>query len=130
MKGHPMKALMLLLTAALFAACAPMVNVDKIGNEYAQHAYSRNFWWPNYDRTTFCWKLDANGYCPKEDTRIETHTAIAQEAAGQYAAKSAVASMPMALGLGLGLAHSGSRMTQSVGGLTINETFSTKYIGR
>jgi hypothetical protein len=32
--------------------------------------------------------------------------------------------------LGLGLAHSGSRMTQSVGGLTINETFSTKYIGK
>ena len=53
-----MKALMLILTAALFAACAPMVNVDKIGNEYAQHSYSRNFWWPNYDRTTFCWKLD------------------------------------------------------------------------
>ena len=49
MKGYPMKALMLILTAALFAACAPMVNVDKIGNEYAQHAYSRNFWWPNYD---------------------------------------------------------------------------------
>ena len=125
-----MKAIMLVLTAALFAACAPMVNVDKIGNEYAQHAYSRNFWWPNYDRTTFCWKLDPNGYCPKEDTRIETHTAIAQEASGQSAAKSAVASMPMALGLGLGLAHSGSRMTQSVGGLTINETFSTKYIGK
>ena len=119
------------LTAfTLLVGCTPITEVSKIGNEYAQHSYSRNFWWPNYDRAVFCWKLDANGFCPKEDTRVETITVTAQEASGQAAAKSAVGSMPMALGLGLGLAHSGSRMTQSVGGLTINETFSTKYIGK
>lgn len=114
----------------LLVGCTPITEVSKIGNEYAQHSYSRNFWWPNYDRAVFCWKLDSAGFCPKEDTRVETITVTAQEAAGQAAAKSAVGSMPMALGLGLGLAHSGSRMTQSVGGLTINETFSTKYIGK
>ena len=122
--------LMSLCLLVVMTGCAPMTDVNKIGNEYAQHSYSRNFWWPNYDRAVFCWRLDANGFCPKEDTRVETITVTAQEASGQAAAKSAVGSMPMALGLGLGLAHSGSRMTQSVGGLTINETFSTKYIGK
>ena len=130
-----MKALILLSLTALLAACAPMVNVDKIGNEYAQHAYSRNFWWPNYDRTTFCWKLDANGFCPKEDTRVETHTVIAQESWGQGASKAALTGSVGLVALG-GFMNDGlknqntSRMTQSVWGLTINETFSTKYIGK
>lgn len=124
------KLSVLLMGLVLVSGCSAMTEVSKIGNEYAQHSYSRNFWWPNYDRVVFCWKLDDKGLCPKEDTRVETHTQIAMEASGQAAAKGAVASMPLSLGLGLGLAHSGSRMTQSVGGLTINETFSTKYVGR
>lgn len=115
-----MRRLMLLgVSAALFltAACAPTIEVTKIGNEYAQNAYSRNFWWPNWQRTTYCWKLDANGYCPKDDTRVETLTQIALEASGAKAAVGAVSQMPLALGLGLGLSHlQASRMTQSVTG--------------
>jgi len=125
--GMRIYSMVLVTLCLLISGCLGVkVEVDKIGNEYAQHAYSRNILWPNYDRTTFCWELAKNGFCPKEDTRVETHTVTAQKAMGAAAAEAAVGSMPMALGLGLGLAHSGSRLTQSVGGLTTNEYFSTK----
>lgn len=110
---------------ALLVACAPMTDVNKIGSEYVQNAYSRNYWWPNWQRVTYCWKLDANGFCPKEDTRVEVVTQIAMESAGQKAAIGAVSQTPMALGLGLGLSHmQAARMTQSV---TANG-FGTGYI--
>ena len=113
----------------LVSACAPVVSVTKMGNEYIQDAHSRNWWGPNWQRVTYCWKLD-NGFCPKEDTRVETASQIGMQSPGQGMAIGAVSSMPMALGLGLGLANSGSRINQSVGGLSINETFSTKYVGK
>lgn len=119
---------MYLMIGVLLAltACAPIVEVTKIGNEYVQHAYSRNFWWPNWDRAVFCPDKDKNGFCPKEDMRVETITVTAQKAAGQVAAEQAVGSIPMAAAFGVGLAHSGSRITQSVGGFNVNEHFSTK----
>ena len=99
----------------LLGACSPIVEVTKIGNEYAQDAHSRKFWWGNWQRVTYCWKLDSSGYCPKEDTRVETHTQIAIKASGHEAAVGAAASAPIGLGLGLGLANmQAARMTQSV----------------
>ena len=59
--------------------------VTKIGHEYVQNSYSRQFWWPNWQRVTYCWQLK-DGYCPKDDTRVETHTQIAMSASGQEAA--------------------------------------------
>lgn len=99
----------------MLTACAPITEVHKVGNEYAQNAYSRNFWWPNWQRTTYCWKVDQNGFCPKEDTRVETVTQIAMEAAGHKAAVGAASNAPLALGFGLGLSSmQAARMTQSV----------------
>ena len=125
-----MRSLMVGLCAmVLMVGCAPIVTVNKMGNEYIQDAHSRNWWGPNWQRVTYCWKLD-NGFCPKEDTRVETESKIGLESPGQKMAVAAITSVPLSLGLGLGLAHSGSRLTQSVGGLNINEHFSTKYIGK
>ncbi len=115
----------ILLACLLLTACAPVVTVNKMGNEYIQDAHSRNWWGPNWQRVTYCWKLD-NGFCPKDDTRVETASQIGMQSPGQGMAVAAVGNMPMALGLGLGLANSGSRITQSVGGLNISEHFSTK----
>lgn len=105
----------LLAIMALLSACSPIVEVTKIGNEYAQDAHSRKFWWGNWQRVTYCGTLDSSGYCPKDDTRVETHTQIAIKASGHEAAVGAATSAPLALGLGLGLANmQAARMTQSV----------------
>ncbi len=121
---------LLSLALLLVTACGPIIEVTKIGHEYVQDAHSRKWWGPNWQRVTYCWKLQ-DGYCPKEDTRVEVINQIAMPAPGSQMAVAAVGNMPMALGMGLGLANiPASRMTQSVGGLTINETFSTKYIGK
>ena len=63
----------------------PSSKVTKIGHEYVQNSYSQQFWWPNWQRVTYCWQLK-DGYCPKDDTRVETHTQIAMSASGQEAA--------------------------------------------
>ncbi len=42
----------------------------------------------------------------------------------------AVADLAGMTAIGVGLSKSGARLTQSVGGLTINEQFSTKFIGK
>jgi len=42
----------------------------------------------------------------------------------------AVADLAGMTAIGVGLSKSGARLTQSVGGLTVNEHFSTKYIGK
>lgn len=112
----------LLLAACLMvSACAPVIEVHKMGNEYVQDAYSRKLWSANWQRTTICWKLDGNGYCPKEDTRVETRLDTAMEAAGPKMAVAAMGSVPLALGLGVGLSQMhAARMTQSVSGTQTN----------
>lgn len=114
-----MKALMLVLTAALIAACAPVVEVTKIGNEYVQNAYSRQFWWPNWQRATYCWKLE-NGYCPKEDTRVETHTQIAMSASGQEAAVGMLKNAPFSL---MGFSFPRNRFSQTFESNGINQAY-------
>lgn len=110
----------------LLSACAPVVNVHKMGNEYIQDAHSRNWWGPNWQRVTYCWQLK-DGYCPKDDTRTETQSTIAMDAPGQKMAVAAVGNAPLALGLGLGLAYQ-RRMTQSVTqGLGQNTVFESPY---
>lgn len=114
-----------ILLMLMVSGCTSAVIVEQIGNEYAQNAYSRNFWWPNWQRVTYCHELDDNGYCPTPKASHETHTQIAMESAGQKAAVGAASSAPLALGLGLGLSHmQAARMTQSV---TANG-FGTGYI--
>lgn len=108
-----MRFIALAALCLLVSACSAVTVVDQIGNEYAQHSYSRNYWWPNYDRVVFCWKLDEQGLCPKEDTRVETITATGLKASGQAAAEQAVGSLPLAAGLGFGLAYSGSKTSNS-----------------
>lgn len=111
----------LILLTALLVACAPAIEVTKLGNEYVQSAYSRNWWAPNYHRVTYCWKLDANGYCPKEDTRVEVDSRIGMDSPGKSMAVAAVGNIPIALALGLGLSHipasnNYNRMTQTACG--------------
>ena len=108
-----MRRLMGMVLCGLVLGCAPTVEVYRAGNEYVQNAYSRNVWHPNWQRVTYCWKLQ-DGYCPKDDTRVEAVTQIAMESWGQKAAVGAVANTPLALGVGLGLSHmQAARMTQS-----------------
>jgi hypothetical protein len=110
------KPYMVLMGMLVVAACAPIVEVHKLGNEYVQTAYSRNWWGPNFHRVTYCWKLD-QGYCPKEDTRVEVASKIGMESPGRQMAVAATSSVPLALGFGLGLSHmQAARMTQSVTG--------------
>jgi hypothetical protein len=109
-------------------ACAPVVDVYKMGNEYIQDARSRKLWGPNWQRVTYCWKLE-NGFCPKEDTRVETANKIGMESVGERAAVGFVSNLPWIAAFSL-IPSNSNRMTQSVGGLTINETFSTKYVGK
>lgn len=107
---------MWLLTMMLTVACAPVVEVYKMGNEYIQDAHSRNWWNPNWQRVTYCWKLQ-DGYCPKDDTRVETANSIAMTAPGREMAEGAMKNVPLGLGFGLGLAYQHvGRMTQSVTG--------------
>lgn len=111
-----LKTLCLLSLCLLLVACAPVVDVYKMGNEYIQDAHSRNWWGPNWQRVTYCWRLD-HGYCPKDDTRVETASSIAMSAPGRELASAAMGSVPLGLGIGLGLAYQNvGRMTQSVSG--------------
>ena len=108
--------LLLALQLLVLVGCAPVITVSKMGNEYVQDAHSRNWWGPNWQRVTYCWKLD-NGFCPKEDTRVETVSSIGLESPGQKMAVGAATMAPLGLGLGLGLAYQHvGRMTQSVTG--------------
>lgn len=111
-----MRALGVLLALVLLSSCAPVVEVYKMGNEYVQDAHSRNWWAPNWQRVTYCWKL-SDGYCPKEDTRVETASSIAMDSPARMAAQGFVSNVPLGLGIGLGLAYQNvGRMTQSVTG--------------
>lgn len=123
------RALWALISLTLLTACAPITVVDKIGNEYVQNAYSRQFWWPNWQRVTYCWKLDANGFCPKDDTRQEVETQIGMAAAGNQAAVGFVSNSPLGLGLGLGLAHSGSTTNQNASASQSNSNQYGPYRG-
>jgi hypothetical protein len=118
-----------LIFSVLIAACAPVVDVYKMGNEYIQDAHSRNFWAPNWQRVTYCWKLE-NGYCPKEDTRVEVASQIGMNAPGRDAAVIAAGSVPLSLAFGLGLSQANAgRMTQSVNSQPYaGSTISTQYI--
>lgn len=110
----------LCLASSLLSGCAlgTAIDTSRVGDECIQHSYSRNIWWPNWDRVAVK-EVDANGACQK---RLETHTVTARESFGQGAAKGVLGNAPIGIGLGL------LRIQQSTGGLTINEKFSTKYI--
>ena len=101
------------------SGCAAVTTVEKIGNEYAQNAHSRNFWWPNWQRVTYCWQLK-DGYCPKEDTRVETHTQIAMSASGQEAAVGMVKNAPFAL---MGFSFPRHRFSQTFESNGINQAY-------
>lgn len=100
----------LIAALLLLSACAPTIEINKVGNEYVQHSYSRNAWHPNWDRVKFCDSLASNGFCPGG----ETHTAIAKESFGQGAAKGFIASAPIGIGLGL---------------MRFNQTFTNNNVG-
>ena len=110
----------LLLAGSVLGGCAlgTAIDTSRVGDECIQHSYSRNIWWPNWDRVAVK-EVDANGACQK---RLEMHTVTARESFGQGAAKGVLGNAPIGIGLGL------LRIQQSTGGLTINEKFSTKYI--
>lgn len=118
----------LLSLCLLLSACAPVVDVYKMGNEYIQDAHSRNWWSPNWQRVTYCWKLQ-DGYCPKEDTRVETASSIAMDSPGRSMAVAAAGNVPLGLGIGLGLAYQHvGRMTQSVvGNQAVKTNFESPY---
>lgn len=119
-----LKTLCLLSLCLLLGACAPVVEVYKMGNEYIQDAHSRNWWGPNWQRVTYCWQLK-DGYCPKDDTRVETASSIAMDAPGRSMAVAAAGNVPLGLGIGLGLAYQNAgRMTQSVTG---NQAVKTNF---
>ena len=110
----------LLLAGSVLGGCAlgTAIDTSRVGDECIQHSYSRNIWWPNWDRVAVK-EVDANGACQK---RLEIHTVTARESFGQGAATGVLGNAPIGIGLGL------MRIQQSTGGLTINEKFSTKYI--
>ena len=110
----------LLLAGSVLGGCAlgTAIDTSRVGDECIQHSYSRNIWWPNWDRVAVK-EVDANGACQK---RLEMHTVTARESFGQGAAKGVLGNAPIGIGLSL------MRIQQSTGGLTINEKFSTKYI--
>lgn len=127
-RGSMRKRLTSLCAVVLLSACAPVVDVYKMGNEYIQDAHSRNFWAPNWQRVTYCWKLQ-DGYCPKEDTRVETASSIAMDSPARSAAAGFAANVPLGLGIGLGLAYQNvGRMTQSVtGNQAVKTNFESPY---
>lgn len=114
-----MKTIILGLCAmVLFSGCATKVEVSPVGNEYAQHGYSRNFWWPNWDRTIFCEELDANGFCPKKGG--EKHTVTAMQASGQEAAVGALKNSPLAF---MGFGFPRNRFSQTFESNGINQAY-------
>ena len=113
----------LLLASSVLGGCAlgTAIDTSRVGDECIQHAYSRNIWWPNWDRVGVL-EVDANGACRH---RKEMHTATARESFGQGAGKAFAGGAPIGIGLGL------MRFQQSTNtNLNINEHFSTKYIGK
>ena len=108
-----------LLCIVFMTGCAPVVEVTKIGHEYVQNSYSRQFWWPNWQRVTYCWQLK-DGYCPKDDTRVETHTQIAMSARGQEAAVGMVKNAPFAL---MGFSFPRNRFSQTFESNGINQAY-------
>ncbi len=113
----------LLLAGSVLGGCAlgTAIDTSRVGDECIQHSYSRNIWWPNWDRVAVK-EVDANGACQK---RLEMHTVTARESFGQGAGKALANGVPIMVGMSL------LRFQQSTNtNLNIKETFSTKYIGR
>ncbi len=111
------------LATSVLAGCAlgTAIDTSRVADECIRHAYSRNFWWPNWDLVKVL-TVDANGACQHPN---ETHMVTARESFGQGAGKALANGTPLAVGMGL------MRFQQSTNtNLNINETFSTKYIGR
>ena len=102
----------LLLAGSVLGGCAlgTAIDTSRVGDECIQHSYSRNIWWPNWDRVAVK-EVDANGAC-------------ARESFGQGAAKGVLGNAPIGIGLGL------LRIQQSTGGYTVNEHFTTKMVGK
>ena len=118
-----MRSVTILLAASLFGGCAlgTAIDTSRVADECIRHAYSRNFWWPNWDRVKVL-SVDNNGTCQLPQ---ETHMVTARESFGQGAGKAFAAGAPIGIGLGL------MRFQQSTNtNLNINEHFSTKYIGK
>ena len=113
----------LCLVGSVLGGCAlgTAIDTSRVRDECIQHAYSRNLWWPNWDRVKVL-SVDANGACQIPQ---ETHMATALESFGQGAGKAFAGGAPIGIGLGL------MRFQQSTNtNLNINEHFSTKYIGK
>ena len=112
----------LLLAGSVLGGCAlgTAIDTSRVGDECIQHSYSRNIWWPNWDRVAVK-EVDANGACQK---RLEMHTVTARESFGQGAAKGVLGNAPIGAGLSL------MRIQQSTGGYTVNEHFTTKMVGK
>ena len=117
------RLLTICLAGSVLGGCAlgTAIETSRVGDECIQHAYSRNIWWPNWDRVGVL-EVDANGACQH---RKEMHTATAQESFGQKAGKYFTGNLPIMGGLSM------LRFQQSANtNLNINEHFSTKYIGK
>ena len=117
------RLLMISLAGSVLGGCAlgTAIDTSRVRDECIQHAYSRNLWWPNWDRVKVL-SVDANGAC---QITQETHMATARESFGQGAGKALANGVPIMVGMSL------LRFQQSTDtNLNINETFSTKYIGR
>ena len=70
----------LLLAGSVLGGCAlgTAIDTSRVGDECIQHSYSRNIWWPNWDRVAVK-EVDSNGACQK---RLEMHTVTARESFG------------------------------------------------
>ena len=111
------------IVAVLCGGCAlgTAIDTSRVRDECIQHSYSRNVWWPNWDRVKV-FTVDHNGVCQLQQ---EVHTVTARESFGQGAGKAFAGGAPVGVGLGL------MRFQQSTHtNLNINENFSTKYIGK
>ena len=118
-----MKYIPIVTCALLFTGCAlgTAIDTSRVRDECIQHSYSRNIWWPNWDRVKV-FSVDANGACQLPQ---ETHMVTARESVGQGATKAFAGGAPVGIGLGL------MRFQQSTHtNLNVNEHFSTKYIGK
>ena len=115
-----MRSVTIVLATSLLGGCAlgTAIDTSRVGDECIQHSYSRNIWWPNWDRVKVL-DVDANGACQHSQ---ETHMVTARESFGQGAGKAFAGGAPIGIGMGL------MRFQQSTHtNLNINETFSTKY---
>jgi len=113
----------IILAGSVLGGCAlgTAIDTSRVRDECIQHAYSRNIWWPNWDRVKVL-TVDTNGTCQIPQ---ETHMVTARESFGQGAGKYLVGNLPILAGLSM------LRFQQSTNtNLHINEHFSTKYIGK